>query len=326
MPRSGAFSLTVEASDSGLRLDAFVAVRFAPCSRSQAAGLIRSGYIRVDGETRKPGYRVKPHEQVTGELPPPLPAELVPEPMVLDILYEDQDLIVLNKPPGLVVHPAAGHRTGTLVHGLLHHCPDLEGIGGERRPGIVHRLDKDTSGVLVVAKNDPSHQGLAKQFKKRSIMKLYLALVSGATQAGAGRIELPVGRHPAERKKMSTLSPRGRPALTLWQVRERLRGATLLELNLKTGRTHQIRVHCQAVGHPIVGDPQYGQRRAYAHLARRDPPLYQALNLARRQMLHAVRLGFAHPISGQAMVFEAPLPQDMVDVLNALRSLEDEEQ
>lgn len=319
----GEFSLTVDSCESGLRLDAFVAARLAPCSRSQAAGLIRNGYIRVDGVARKPGYRVKPHEQVAGEMPPPLPTELVPEPMALDILFEDPALIVLNKPPGLVVHPAAGHSTGTLVHGLLHHCPDLEGIGGEQRPGIVHRLDKDTSGVLVVAKNHQSHQDLAQQFKKRRITKMYLALVNGSPQAEADRIELPVGRHPGERKKMSTFSPSGRPALTLWQVRERFRGAALLELDLKTGRTHQIRVHCQAMGHPIVGDPQYGQRRAYVHLARRDPMLYQALSLARRQMLHAARLGFAHPITGRAMVFEASLPQDMVDVLNALRRLDE---
>ena len=321
MSLPGEFSLTVEPGDSGLRLDAFVAVRFAVCSRSQAAGLIRNGYIRVDGETRKPGYRVRPREQVTGELPPPLPTALIPEPMTLDILFEDQSLIVLNKPPGLVVHPAAGHRTGTLVHGLLHHCPDMEGFGGEQRPGIVHRLDKDTSGVLVVAKNDRTHQALAQQFKRRSITKMYLALVNGTPKAEVGRIELPVGRHPVERKKMSTSSPRGRPALTLWRVRERFRGATLLELDLKTGRTHQIRVHCQAMGYPIVGDQQYGQRRARMHLARHDPQLYPVADLVRRQMLHAARLGFSHPITGQLMIFEAALPQDMADVIMALRNL-----
>ncbi|MDA8139926.1 MAG: RluA family pseudouridine synthase, partial [Desulfobacteraceae bacterium] len=239
----------------------------------------------------------------------------------LTILYEDRDLIVVNKPPGLVVHPAAGHACGTLVNGLLHHCPDLVGIGGERRPGIVHRLDKDTSGVMVVAKNNQAHQGLSQSFKDRRIQKIYLAIVMGCPDQAGGTIDLPVGRHPMDRKKMSVNSPRGRIAVTNWQVREQFPGAALLALELKTGRTHQIRVHCQSMGHPIVGDPIYGSKRGLQHLDRAHSEVYAVLKQAQRQMLHAARLGFVHPVSGQFMTFEAALPQDMALLIEALRGL-----
>lgn len=243
----------------------------------------------------------------------------MPEPLSLDILFEDPDLLVINKPAGMVVHPAAGHSSGTLVHGILYHCPDLEGIGAERRPGIVHRLDKDTSGILVVAKNGRAHHDLSRQFKARNIQKFYLALVAGAPKSDRGSIELAVGRHPVERKKMSTRSNRGRDALTLWHIRERFAGATLLDVELKTGRTHQIRVHCQAMGFPIVGDPTYGWKGASKKIAAGNTALQATFKNVKRQMLHAYRLGFSHPIDGRMLSFEAPLPEDMAELLDQLR-------
>lgn len=311
----------VEPGEAGQRLDSFVAGRLADCSRSHAGLLIRRGMIHVDGQPCKPGYKVKTHEQVVVQIPSPVPSELVAEPLPIDILFEDKDLIVINKPAGMVVHPAAGHHSGTLVHGILHHCPDLEGIGAEKRPGIVHRLDKDTSGIMVVAKNAIAHHALSRQFKNRNIQKHYLALIIGSPKASGGRIDLPVGRHPVERKKMSTRGSRGRDALTLWTVRERFSGATLLDVELKTGRTHQIRVHCQAMGFPLAGDPVYGHRGALKRLAKSNPDLYQALKKARRQMLHAYRLSFSHPGKDELLTFEAPLPEDMASILEELRRL-----
>jgi 23S rRNA pseudouridine1911/1915/1917 synthase len=245
----------------------------------------------------------------------------VAEPLPLDILYEDPHLLVVNKAAGLVVHPAAGHASGTLVHGILYHCPDLEGIGAEKRPGIVHRLDKDTSGIMVVAKNARAHDDLSRQFKARSIEKHYLALVVGSPKADNGRIDLPIGRHPVERKKMSARSRRGREALTLWQVRERFIGATLIDVELKTGRTHQIRVHCQAMGFPILGDPIYGRKGAAKQITAGNPAWQAVFQSAARQMLHAHRLGFKHPADDRPLSFEAPLPADMADLLEKLRGL-----
>ena len=248
---------------------------------------------------------------------------MVAEPLPLDILFEDRHLIVLNKPAGMVVHPSAGHPAGTLVNGLLHHCPDLEGIGAEKRPGIVHRLDKDTTGVLVVAKNSAAHQGLSAQFKARLVHKEYLALVAGVPDRANGTIDLPLGRHGQERKKMAVVGHGGREALTLWRVRERFNGAALLTVILKTGRTHQIRVHCLSMGHPIIGDPVYGQRRSVLRQARRLPALHDVINAAKRQMLHAHQLRFTHPFSEVELRFEAALPDDMQSTLDALRRLEE---
>jgi 23S rRNA pseudouridine1911/1915/1917 synthase len=315
----GEIHLVVEPQDAGVRLDAFLALRGPGCSRSQAAEWIRQGIIRTDGQAPKPSHRVRPGEVITGVLPAPVQTQLTPEAIAFTVLFEDRDLIVVNKPPGLVVHPAAGHARGTLVNGLLHLCPDLAGIGGERRPGIVHRLDKDTSGVMVVAKNDQAHQVLSQYFKERLIEKTYWAIVVGCPKQAHGTIDLPVGRHPVERKKMSVASTRGRSAVTLWEVQERWAGAALLALGLKTGRTHQIRVHCQAMGHPIVGDPVYGPKRAVQRLAHDQPELYQIVKKAQRQMLHAARLAFAHPISGQPLSFKAPVPEDMALILADLR-------
>jgi 23S rRNA pseudouridine1911/1915/1917 synthase len=253
-------------------------------------------------------------------MPPPEPVELVPESMALDILFEDRHLIVINKPPGLVVHPAAGHPSGTLVNGIVHHCPDLEGIGGEMRPGIVHRLDKDTSGVIVVAKSARVLADLSAQFKSRRVAKQYLALVHGVPDRGRGTIDLPVGRHPTDRKKMSTASPRGRTALTLWRVKEKFRGAALLEIDLKTGRTHQIRVHCQSMGHPLLGEKVYGSRKMGAHPTKGDAVTEAALPGIPRQMLHAFQLRLVHPVSAEDLQFQAPVPADMNAVITALRA------
>jgi 23S rRNA pseudouridine1911/1915/1917 synthase len=313
------FSYTVEPCEAGQRLDIFISGRLAHCSRSYAALLIRQGFVQVNGQLCKPGYRVKFNEFIVTRIPAPAPVDLVAEPLALDILFEDPDLLVINKPAGLVVHPAAGHSTGTLVHGILYHCPDLEGIGAEKRPGIVHRLDKDTSGILVVAKNARAHHDLSRQFKARSIKKHYLALVAGSPETAGGHIDLPVGRHPIERKKMSTRSTRGRDALTLWHVRGRFAGATLLDIELKTGRTHQIRVHCQAMGFPIVGDPVYGWKGAFKKITAGNAGRHAAFKGIKRQMLHAYRLGFDHPVDGKALSFEAPLPEDMAELLEQLR-------
>jgi 23S rRNA pseudouridine1911/1915/1917 synthase len=312
---------SVEPPEAGLRLDAVVAARLDQCSRSYAARLIRRGHAWVDGSIRKPGYKVKLNEQIECRLPPPEPIDLVAEALPLDVLFEDRHLIVLNKPPGMVVHPAAGHSGGTLVNALLYYCPDLEGIGGRKRPGIVHRLDKDTSGVLVVAKTDKAHHELSRQFKARKIGKRYLALVHGSPQNDCGRIDLPIGRHPKERKKMSTLSTSGREALTEWRVRERYDGAALLEIDLQTGRTHQIRVHCSAMGHPIVGDGVYGGRRTLSRLARENASLHAIVKSAKRQMLHARQLKFHHPATAQLLSFKAPLHEDMHAIIERLKQL-----
>ena len=273
---------------------------------------------------RKAAYLVRPNDAVTGWVPQSESVDVAAESMPLDILYEDRHLIVLNKSAGVVVHPSAGHSTGTLVNGLLHHCPDLEGIGTEKRPGIVHRLDKDTTGALVVAKSSSAHQGLSEQFKSRLVKKSYLALVAGLPTQSSGVIDLPLGRHAVERKKMAVVGHGGREALTLWRIQEPFDGATLLSITLKTGRTHQIRVHCLSMGHPIIGDPIYGQRRTVLRRAQRNSAFYEIVKQVRRQMLHAHQLQFTHPINGEMLMFEAPLPMDMQSTLDALRRIKDD--
>jgi 23S rRNA pseudouridine1911/1915/1917 synthase len=313
MTHGDAFSIRVDSSAAGQRLDVFVGARLPDCSRSFAAQLIAGGNVRVNDRPQKPGHRLKTGDTVTGRIPPPRPSGFLPEPIPLAILYEDAHIVVVNKPPGLVVHPAPGHYSGTLVNGLLYHCPDLGGIGSELRPGIVHRLDKDTSGTLVVAKDGAALEGLNAQFKARTVQKTYLALVHGAMPAAEGTIRLPIGRHPVDRKRMSVASRRTRQAETGWRVRSRFHGFTLLELDLKTGRTHQIRVHCAAVHHPIVGDPVYGKRNASRASSDSSPSteINELLATIRRQMLHAWRIGFVHPASGAALTFESPMPPDM---------------
>jgi len=319
MSEKGAFSFLVNSNDSGKRLDVVVSSLIPLCSRNIASRLIQKGMIRVHDALKKPGYRVKSGETICGRIPPPEPLPLEPEPIRLNIVYEDKYIIVINKQPGLVVHPAPGHYTGTLVNGLLYHCPDLEGVGGKIRAGIVHRLDKDTSGIMVVAKTHLAHTGLASQFKNRTVQKKYLAVVYGEMDSKSGSITLPIGRHPSNRKKMSTFSRRSRFAETTWKVREPFDGATLLELNLKTGRTHQIRVHCAAVNHPVVGDPVYCPRKRTDHFINKRQDICTLVKSASRQMLHAWRLKFTHPVNGESLFFEAPVHEDMKGLIAGLK-------
>ncbi|MBW2366710.1 MAG: RluA family pseudouridine synthase [Deltaproteobacteria bacterium] len=317
MQESRAFRFTVQRSAAGRRLDLFVSLQLSDCSRSRAADLIRRGLIRVGGDVKKPGYRLHDGEIVFGSQPEAVAAVYEPEPIPIDILFEDAHVIVINKASGMVVHPAPGHGQGTLVNALLCHCADLGDIGGEIRPGIVHRLDKDTSGTMVVAKTEYALNHLARQFKSRSVEKTYLALVLGDVKSDTGEISFPIGRHPVDRKRMSVRSRTPRDAETHWRVRERFDGATLLEVSIKTGRTHQIRVHCAAVHHPIVGDSVYGGRKM-----KKETSLMLKSGektAITRQMLHAWRLVFEHPHSGEKRAFESPLPADMADLLDSMR-------
>ncbi len=290
------------------RLDAWLSAQRTELSRARWQDLIKSGHVRVNGVVRKASHALHENDLVEFEVPPPEPVDVVPQDIALDILYEDDAIIVLNKPAGLVVHPAAGHPSGTLVNALLHHCTDLAGVGGEIRPGIVHRLDKDTSGALVVAKNETAMARLAAQFKSHTVQKEYVALVWGHPRPERGTINTRIGRSPHNRKKMSARTESGRPAVTHYEITERFRDVSLLRVRIETGRTHQIRVHLAHIGHPVVGDRQYGRARA-AQL-----PVAPA-----RQLLHAARLGIAHPKTGKPLEFNAPLPEDLREMLRALR-------
>jgi len=313
------FELIVESCDANTRLDLFVASMINACNRTLATTLIKNGIIRVEGCTKKPGYRIKAGDRISGAIPEPQPPRFEPEPLEIDVLFEDPHLIVINKKSGVVVHPAPGNYSGTLVNGLLYRCPDLKGIGDELRPGIVHRLDKDTSGVLIVAKHQVSHIGLCAQFKSREISKQYLAVVHGAVRGDSGEIALPIGRHCVDRKRMATQSRKPREALTHWKVRERLDAFTLLELDIKTGRTHQIRVHCSAINHPVVGDKVYGGRRPVKFQGGNKSNPESLLSVS-RQMLHAWRIRFNHPITEKEIRIEAPIPEDMERLIMRLRS------
>jgi len=300
--------------EEGLRLDVFLSQKDPTLSRSQAKRLIEEGEARIDEKAVRASHRLRSGEVVSLRKPPPTPSEVAPEEIPLNVLYEDETLIVVDKPAGMVVHPAAGNPRGTLVNALLFHCRNLSGIGGVMRPGIVHRLDKGTSGLMVVAKSDEAHRHLAEQFKKRRVTKLYTALVHGNVREDEGSVDKPVGRHPVERKKMSTTSRRGKAALTHWKVLERFGRFTLLEAKIETGRTHQIRVHLSAKGHPVVGDTVYGgSKRAV------EAPARAELKKLNRQALHAGRLSFIHPVTGREMTFESPLPGDIAEVIEFLR-------
>ena len=299
--------LTVQPGEAGTRLDVWLGSRKSDLSRARWQELIKAGHVRVNGQIKKPHYELHANDVVETEIPLPEPTELVAQDIPLNILFEDADILVLNKPAGLVVHPAPGHSSGTLVNALLHHCKDLKGIGGEQRPGIVHRLDKDTSGVLVIAKNDLAMTGLAAQFKSREVRKQYAALVWGEPVPERGTIKTLVGRNPHDRKKMSAKPSAGRPAVTHYETVQKFPEASLLRVRIETGRTHQIRVHLAYIGHPVVGDTQYGRAR------RTDRPV-----LAARQMLHAEQLAFMHPRTGLPLEFRAPIPEDMRDLLKAL--------
>jgi 23S rRNA pseudouridine1911/1915/1917 synthase len=312
---SEVFLLTATGRDAGTRLDAFLARQLPQLSRSQVQRLIRSGAVRVEGTQPKPSLVVWEGLTADVSVTPPEPLDLQPEALPLSILHEDRSIVVIDKPAGMVVHPGAGHKTGTVVHALLFHVGHvggLSGIGGRERPGIVHRLDRGTSGVMVIAKSDAAHRALAQQFHDRTIDKEYIALVWGKVAAGT-TMDLPVGRHPRLRQKMSTRARRGRSALTRVLDTQPVAGLTLVRVAIATGRTHQIRVHLAEAGHPVAGDALYGGVRG------RLPPRLAPLGRLDRPFLHAARLGFAHPDDARPMTFEAPLPRDLADVLAALR-------
>lgn len=310
--------LDVPPQAAGQRLDALVAELLAPeLSRAQVQRLLREGMVTLEGRPARASAKVRPGQAIVVAVPDPEPLELNPEDQDLWVLYEDADLIVVNKAPGVVVHPAAGHSGGTLVAGLLHHCGDLSGIGGKLRPGIVHRLDKDTSGALVTAKSEAAHRGLVAAFASGRVDKTYLALVYGRPPL-SGEAASAIGRHPVDRKRMSSQSRHGKNALSRWRVTRRFgQVASLLRVNIATGRTHQIRVHLSEAGFPVCGDLAYGGRRARAALPGRAG---QALKTAGRQMLHAVELAFDHPVSGVRVAVMAPLPADFRAVLRALET------
>lgn len=307
-------SLVVSPEQAGERIDRFLSGRGLGISRAQVQRLILGGQVRIGGLTVKPHCRVRAGQEVVVVVPEPAPASALPEPIPLDIVYEDADLLVLNKPAGLVVHPAAGARSGTLVNALLHHCRDLSGIGGVERPGIVHRLDKGTSGLMIVAKSDEAHRHLSQQIKARRVKRQYVALVTGKLERSRGRVEAPIGRHPIQRTRMAVTPRWGRPAATQYEVLRIVGDFSFLRLTLETGRTHQIRVHMAHLGYPVAGDPVYGRRRQARRMAGGE-----GIDL-QRPFLHAYRLEFEHPRSRKMMVFEIPLPPDLQGVLSGLEA------
>ncbi len=294
--------LHVDVDDGGQRLDKFVPAKLPTLSRSFAQQLIEAGQVCVEGRARKANYRVSPGDTVTVEIPPPHPTAARGENIPLTIVFEDETLLVVNKPAGMVVHPAAGHASGTLVNAVLGHAPDLV-VGNAERPGIVHRLDRDTSGLIVIAKQDEAFRDLQRQFSSRLVQKTYLALVQGRVNVPQGKIEAPLARDPHDRKRFAVVaSSHAREAITVFRIAERLEDYSLLEVEPQTGRTHQIRVHLAFIHHPVVGDTVYGRLRG------------DELGLD-RQFLHAWRLGFVHPEKGEAMQFAAPLPEDLSEAL-----------
>jgi 23S rRNA pseudouridine1911/1915/1917 synthase len=308
-------TLTIEHSRPDERLDRFLARRFPGVSRGTIQRLIQEGCVRVNGRAVKATHHPRAGETVRIEWPEPQPATVQPEAMPLEILFEDESLLVLNKPAGVVVHPSAGHESRTLVHALLHHCAGrLSGVGGVARPGIVHRLDKDTSGCLVVAKDDAAHLALSAQFASRQVEKIYHAVVCGELLRDTGEVRAAIARHPSHRKRMAVVedAARARAAWTEYHVLERLRGATLVEARLHTGRTHQLRVHFQFLGHPVAGDAVYGRRQTarLTELTGYKPP---------RVLLHASRLAFTHPRTGERVICQAPWPEDFADAVRFLR-------
>ncbi|KEZ88865.1 pseudouridine synthase [Clostridium sulfidigenes] len=295
---------TIEEENVGKRLDLFVSENEVDMSRSFVQGIIEKQQVKVNGQIKKSNYKLRIGDQVQVELAEPVELQVEAENIPLDIIYEDSDVIVINKPQDMVVHPAPGNYTGTLVNGLLHHCKDLSGINGVIRPGIVHRIDKDTSGILVVAKNDKSHNSLAMQLKDHSMKRTYYAIVEGIVKEEEGTVRTNIGRHPVERIKMAVVKD-GKEAITNYKVLERFKSNTLVECRLETGRTHQIRVHMAHLHHPLIGDQVYGYKKQKFKL--------------RGQALHAKNLGFIHPTTGEYMEFDSQLPEYFQDILDKLR-------
>lgn len=294
------------AGESGTRIDKFLSDVMPDVSRSYIQKLMKDKMVSVNGKDTKSNYKVNSGDEITVILPAPEVPDILPEEIPLDILYEDSDILIVNKPKGMVVHPAPGHYSGTLVNAVMFHCRDnLSGINGVSRPGIVHRIDMDTTGSLIICKNDRAHQALAEQLKEHHITRRYHAIVHGNLKEDRGTINAPIGRHPTERKKMSTHSRHGRDAVTHYQVLERFGNYTYIECELETGRTHQIRVHMASIGHPILGDAVYGPAKSPFKLE--------------GQTLHAKILGITHPVTGEYMEFDAPLPEYFITLLNKLR-------
>lgn len=297
--------LMVSQACGGMRIDAFLSAN-TEFSRSRVSALMLEGAVRVDGEVQaKPSYKVSVGQKIVLSVPQVKEVDIVAQNIPIDILYQDADVVIVNKPCGMVVHPAAGNEDGTLVNALLYHVKDLSGIGGEMRPGIVHRLDKDTSGLILIAKNDRAHAVLSEQFKERSMEKHYRAVAFGGFKEDCGLIDAPIARHPVDRKKMAIVLD-GKPSQTEWKVLERVKGATYLDVHLLTGRTHQIRVHMHSIGHPLLGDPIYA------------PNIKTSVHVP-RLMLHAYSLAFTHPANGERMEFYAPLPDQFETVLEKMR-------
>ncbi|MBO8162302.1 MAG: RluA family pseudouridine synthase [Brevibacillus sp.] len=298
------FDWTVERADQSVRIDKYITMQQADWSRSQVQNWIKEGRVTVNGVPVKSNYKVVEDDEITLRVPPPRELHIAPEPIPLEIVYEDEDVVVVNKPRGLVVHPAPGHYSGTLVNGLLHHCKDLSGINGVLRPGIVHRIDKDTSGLLMVAKNDRAHLSLAEQLQKHTVNRKYVAIVHGVIGHEMGTIDAPIGRDPKNRQQMAVVFENSKPAVTHFVVLERFKQHTMVELKLETGRTHQIRVHMKYIGFPLVGDPKYGPKKTIDFEG---------------QALHAATLGFHHPKSGEYLEFTAPLPEDMQKLIAVIK-------
>jgi len=310
------YTLEVQDAAEGVRLDKFLAEALPALSRTQIQRLIDAGQVALPRGKATARYRVRSGERISLEVPPPQPTHLLPEDIPLDIVFEDEALVVVNKPPGMVVHPAPGHPHGTLVNALLYHCNVLSGIGGEERPGIVHRLDKDTSGLLLVAKHDRSHRHLSEQLRDRTLRRRYLALVQGCPPTEQGSIDAPIGRHPQHRQKMAVVASNGRAARTHYQVLDSWGVLSLLQLSLETGRTHQIRVHLAHINRPVIGDPIYGTNVVSLP---RHAALERWLRTFPRPALHACELQFAHPETGKTMTFSAPLPDDLAALMTRIR-------
>ena len=307
-PAPGHYQFSVPSEVAGERLDRWLSEQIEHFSRSRCKELTKAGQVLVNGELRKPNYTLKESDAVELTIPEPEELDLTPEDIPLDIVYEDADLIVVNKVAGQVVHPAVGNYSGTLVNALLFHCNDLQDIGGKLRPGIVHRIDKDTSGLLVVAKNEPCLKALQAQFKERTVQKEYIALLQGIPFPAFGSIETQIGRSRNDRKKMSVDVDNGKHAITHYETADKFKAQSLVKVKIETGRTHQIRVHMAHIGHPLLGDAVYGR------------PSRDACPIkAKRHMLHAASLTLEHPSSGESLTFTADLPQDMADLISALK-------